>query len=167
MASVQDDEARTQGRRDGSSRRCVVRGWLEPDGPDWPHHLDEPIPGFSAAGQVAPFGVLRLVCTSSGGTRTAVGWATVIAEGGDSLYGALRSERLELVVDVDGGTGRLDGATGWIRIEPPAGGAGSAGVTGELWFPPGATTVPPPADHRHLGTYERSGREPAAGGAGP
>jgi hypothetical protein len=142
-----------------------LHGWLELELPGSP--TSGTADGFSARGQVSPFGGVRLVFSDIAGPRDErCGWVTFVAESGDSLYGSGREAGPLLTVAVDGGTGALDGASGWVRVSRSDRGTSACGVDGEIHIGQrGPTTEAPPPHHRRLGTWKR-GRERTAGGAG-
>lgn len=118
------------------SARFTIRGWLEPEAAPVPGAPDT-VAAFAARGQAAPFGRIRLVCVPAGpdsGRTPGSGWATVIVDPGDSLYGSVADDGVALAITVEGGTGMLDGATGWMRVGR-GDGATAAGVTGEIRVP--------------------------------
>ena len=160
-----------EGPADGP--HLAMRGWLEPDGRGLPEPAaDGAVPGFAASGQVAPLGRVRLVCSSTGRTPgarpSAPSWVTVIAASGESLYGSVRDEGAVLMVQVAGGTGPLDGASGWIRISRADSGVRSVGVEGEIRLGmPGRTSGTPACRKGRLGTCGQSDRGTIAGGAKP
>jgi len=149
----------------GAGRHCVrqrfdLRGWLEPEAARV-SAMSRQEAGYTATGQVAPFGAVRLVYALVDDRAVEErGWVTLVLDGGDSLYGPAHDGRATLAVVVDGGTGVLDGASGWMRISRGDTGTSAMTVTGEVLAEPVGS---PPRHHlRTIGDWERTKR--AVGG---